>query len=328
MKKFVLTVRRAGTLSSLTSRAASLVVVSLFALSASGCGAIKNSLKPWVCDCDAELACADGSVPRVVEIAPEEGPEVDEEATQPDPGDDIDETQEEKESTLVASSFQVPEARHTIDDEKRANLRRDYSLRAELDDTELVFTGKFSSSPSADALVVSASGQLTMAFGGGGKTTLEDFTGLSEESYVSQLTEPVVAARLVDDGRLELIAQELVEPESEDDTPYVRLSIYKVFGREMARVFEIPIAERLQDGEWKKLREIRFLNGVRARWIEVIDLGENPTPEIYRWNRWEGMFRVPAPVPTAPGRSPVRDIEPDDTSSAPVSLWNLPPELG
>ena len=70
-----------------------------------------------------------------------------------------------------------------------------------------------------------------------------------------------------------------------------RVADRRVVGRAVGRVFDIETAGRTIDfvhrGDEKAIRV-----------SETADGGE--LVSLFRWNPWEGMFRVPAPAPTAP----------------------------
>lgn len=91
---------------------------------------------------------------------------------------------------------------------------------------------------------------------------------------------PVSAIQLVDD-RAEVVVQHEVDGVE-------HLTVCRVIGDAVARVFEIGL-----DG-----RDLMFVHLGDERAIRVRE--QNGSYAVFRWNPWEGMFRVPQRPPTAP----------------------------
>lgn len=285
----------------------------------SGCGAIKNSLKPWVCDCDAQkLACDDGSVPKVVEADPEGGDDSD--GDDPIGSDDGPSDEERMRIALLESNDWIQDdARRELNEQSIKELESQFGLDSELSSEDRVFVGTMARKSPAALAIFKANQKIEVIVESGRDAERDWAASVAPRSFVESITEPAVAGRMVDDGRLELVIQEVLDTES---GPEVHLAVYKVIGVAVARVFGHPIARKDKAGEWQTTHEIRILNGEKARWIEVRPAGSEDDPDRYRWNHWEGMFRIPRPVPTAPGRSPVKPPADEKPVSALIESSN------
>lgn len=263
-----------------------------------GCGAIKNSLKPWVCDCEPEkFACADGSVPEAMAVEEIEEPEEPEEGESFESADGPSDEKKRQHALLEATEFVVSDAMQALDEELIDELESDFGLKSEIAEGHSAFVGPMSRKGERALAVLKPGDEIRVYVDGGKDAEREWKAKVAPQSYVNALERPANAAKMVDDGRLELVIQEVHE--NDDGTATVEIAVYKVIGIAVARVFAHPVADRAEDGSWAKTHDLRILNGERARWIEVtpVDGGD---ASIYRWNHWEGMFRVPRPVPTAP----------------------------
>lgn len=94
------------------------------------------------------------------------------------------------------------------------------------------------------------------------------------------LTGPVRAVQLIDD-RAEVVVSYQVE-----GVDY--FVVCRVIGESIARVLELPL-----EGQ-----TVEFVHLGDERAIRVRELGG--AAHVYRWNKWEGMFRIPTKAPTAP----------------------------
>lgn len=90
----------------------------------------------------------------------------------------------------------------------------------------------------------------------------------------------------------------------EDGSVTYHLGIYQLIGEYIGTAFRQPIARADKDGTVRRLADLRFLHGYDSRIIEWIPLDENGDPVDeplqYKWNHWEGVYRLPGPPPTAP----------------------------
>jgi hypothetical protein len=94
------------------------------------------------------------------------------------------------------------------------------------------------------------------------------------------VAEPLIAVSLVDE-RAELVVRHQLDGRD-------LFTVCRVIGKAIGRVFELELAQNTV--EFVHLGEER---AIRVRSAEA-------PAEVYRWNQWEGMFRIPEPAPTAP----------------------------
>lgn len=139
------------------------------------------------------------------------------------------------------------------------------------DDVLVGFRADFTRSRGDELALLTASGELSIYHG------TERVASLTLGSPLPD--DPALAVRLVDDRT------EIVVRHHEEDRD--RLTICRVIGEAIARVFETDLADR----------EIAFVHLGDERAIRVTDA---EGAAVYRWNKWEGMFRIPTVVPTAP----------------------------
>ncbi len=278
-------------------RHALLIAVIVFG---SGCQTVKGWLRPYVCECQTPLEHATSVHDEYEEDDDPDRASVEHEIA-PTPDEQIDVTESDTHDEAALEEFPivwVSPVDVTVTAE-RDRVKRNYLFRGEADDGRVVIEGEFSSRGQAELAVIEA-----------GKT----FEVYSESARVAQspfvfsappkdLGPFVVASQLIRDGHSEVVTR--VVSKNEAGEQMLELLIWKVIGGEVAIVFRKPLA-RLTDGKWIKLGDVRFLTGQKNRFIEYVptDVGGQPgLPEIYRWNRWEGLFRIPKPIPTAPLRS-------------------------
>lgn len=147
------------------------------------------------------------------------------------------------------------------------------------DDVDAIFQGDFASGgDDADYAIIHSDGTLqfrTSDGAGRGRTSLGELVS-------------VRTVNLIDD-RVELAVEHR-------DGDAIHFSVFRLIGNAAARVFTIELE---RDGTAQNEVDFVALGEERAIRVTSIDA---PTPQVFRWNHWEGMFRVPAPAPTAPPR--------------------------
>jgi hypothetical protein len=268
----------------------------------SGCGAVKGALKPWVCDCPpAEQTCSeDGTV-----LASAEQPILESNLREETESDSQSEPEEVPESTAprtVVDPF--TDAVVTPASPGWPELSASVGLPSELPADALVLRGNFDRRGETEAVMVEPGNRLSI-FGTSRRrldiTLNEDF---SRPEIAKIWGRTSAAATLVSDEVSEIV---VVGLDSSGEIEVVTLSIYKVFGDDIGRVFTTEIGRVGPEGI-TKTAEIEFLGGRRNIAIRRTPLDASGVPdpgraEIYEWNKWEGMFRMPAPPPTAPKRS-------------------------
>lgn len=108
------------------------------------------------------------------------------------------------------------------------------------------------------------------------------------------------AVELVRDGTVQILVHWRQETETGISH---RVGIFKVIGTQIAKIFDREIARqssRFSPWQWRGLYQ--FLRGEEhafIRWISLRDNGAydgRPT-HLYRWNHWEGVYRLPEWMP-------------------------------
>lgn len=279
------------------------VFVVCLALLVSGCGAVKGALKPWVCDCEPrETACADGSAA----LASREQPIVDakpaprkaEDAPDTDGDSAEDDAFDETAPRTVVDPY--VDALVTPASPGWPQLRDATGLPDELPASSKVLRGNFDRRGSIEAAMLVPAKTITIQ--GENRRILsepiaEDF---SVPSIAKNWARPVGAARLVADEVNEILVFGL---DKSGEIELVTFSVYKVFGDRIGRVFTTEVG-RVGPGGVSKTALVEFVGGRRNVGIRLTPLDASGVPdtqrsETYEWNRWEGMFRVPNPPPTA-----------------------------
>jgi hypothetical protein len=289
-------------------------------------------LKPYVCDCtpgataqscpaepdSSKLAASHQAATTVVERASAEA-RLESESDQPSlRALQRNANAEPPKDPLELIDARVDEAVVEISDVSKAEqLQESYGVALQ-DSDALVFTGNYSAQPGDELVVVrpgkdlsiygtdSRIGQLAL----GGDPAASSF---AELGVAADQTKPQ-AVRLVQDGTLQVMLH--WREESEEGTFVYKVGVFKVIGPFVGRIFERTLAvSETEDGELRRRGAYEILRGDShrfIRWIPADDSGELLTEQamVLKWNRWEGVFRVPKPAPTAPKDSELRSKSP------------------
>lgn len=195
----------------------------------------------------------------------------------------------------------VPESTVQFDDtEQREQFEEDHDI--ELGEHAEVFRTRFHADDTT-AIVVHNPGEALEVYENGQVVASVQLDDYEPKSAPPDLIEyPTGAVELVQDETEQL---KVIHTESDEDGRLTyHLVVYKFIGSRIGTIFSEPIATRQQDESVQRLADIRFLHGLDDRRIEWIPLDEegNPADETrqYHWNRWEGVYRIPEPPPTAP----------------------------
>lgn len=164
----------------------------------------------------------------------------------------------------------VPEA--LVASDANADVAGEFD--AKIGEAATLFRGDFARS-SGEELVIVEPAELRVLSSSGKTIAKADLGAIEPDS--------LRAVRLVDD-RLELV---VVRREAADG-PRV-FSVYRVIGSAAAEVFRVDLTDTA----------VEFVHRGDERAIRVTGKGD---PAVYRWNRWEGVFRIPRRAPTAPIR--------------------------
>lgn len=267
--------------------------------SATGCQTVKGWLRPYVCECQTPQEHATAIHDEYEEDDDPEHSSVEHGEDLSTEQADVTESDTHDEAALEEFPVEWVNAVDVADPKERDRVKRNYLFRGEADDGRVVLEGEFSSRNQAELAVVDV-GKTFEVYSDSARVAQSPFLFSAPPKEMGPF---VVSSQLVRDGRAEIITR--VVSTNESGQQVLELAIWKVIGGEVAIVFRKPLA-RLTDGKWVTLGKVRFLTGQRNRFIEYVPSdanGQPGPPEIYRWNRWEGLFRIPKPVPTAPLRS-------------------------
>ena len=279
------------------------IAFTVFALS--GCSTVKGWLRPWVC-ADGACACPCEGTHTVAEHAAQEsddelGDTGDEVAEEPD--EIVTQTEIPKGNPYDEVTIWDPQATIDLaDGDAVEQISENFSTKGvELKAPNQAVRGRFTRR-GGDELVVITPGSEILIFNARG-TVAKRETGrsLSDAQELPMLS--TNGGALIRDGRSEIA---LVTQAKSGDATEVYFSVYKVFGREIGRVFDWKIGE-VHEGRFVPYARVRFLRGDRDPFIEVTPVREGAADEsqrqIFHWNHWEGMFRIPHTPPTAPKRT-------------------------
>lgn len=283
-------------------------------LASAGCQTVKGWLRPWVCECSTPHTNAlEGHAPDEHEgdNEPDEyaahdhesgNDEHDEDYAEPAP-DESDtpeppETAELDEAALMPAELVWTKSVDLSVQEERDRVKNSYIVRGELDASRVLIEGSFGPKGQPEVAILEP-GRTIEIYSDAARVARANFAVTPAPEQFGAF---VVATELVRDARTELVVTGVQT--DVDGRRFVTVSVWKVIGNAVAEVFERPIAAEV-NGAWQPVARVRFLTGQKHRFIEYTPLeGEGKdTPQIFRWNRWEGMFRVPAAAPTAPRRT-------------------------
>lgn len=302
----------------------------LISLALSGCQTMRGVLKPYVCDCSAEtasqscptdreeqsltaVALSQQKTERAVSHAREEAlPDSDDETPSLRKLERAEKKKKEpKVDPMKVAEPEVEDARVELDaDDESERLQDSFGIELPDDGDGFAFTGNFTPNAGEELAVVHAGRDLAF-YGSDGRIAhlpldIEWDASTFEELELEAARTTPQAVRLVRDGTLQI----LLHWREEDDDGHVayKVGAFKVIGAFVGRIFEETLATReAPDGELRRRGTYEFLHGEShhyVRWIPADDTGELliDQAEVLQWNRWEGVYRVPKPPPTAPQR--------------------------
>lgn len=298
----------------------------IFVVVLAGCSTTQEVLEPRVCDYEAERAevrddcerqtleivgaIASHEIDRAFDHAVSDGEETARELQrmaqrEDDEADDLyrdpEELAEEPINPVVADSpveFESEEAREDFEEAHDLELT---------DDVE-VFRGRFKPGEPRTTAVHRPGQSLRLYDPRGQSVSSVDLSSYEQRlPPADEISDfPTGAVELVQDGSDQL---KLLHAESDDQGRITyHLSVYKFIGSRIGTIFSQPIAVReAADEPVHTLARVRYLHGLDHRiieWTPIDEEGEQTEePTHYEWNRWEGVYRVPKPPPTAPTSS-------------------------
>ncbi len=298
-----------------TSRSAALFGAVIAVLS-SACAPAQQWLEPRVCDCsqdieeartEAEPTPAEMAVPpasvhveyahaRATEDGEQQARELEAGAeSDDDPYLDPEDLAEYPVNPVVDDS-QI--GLETEDDLRDFEERYD----TEVSDTDRAFHINIGGN-APSAVAIHRPGQALEIYADGRRIDSLELDEYDDQPVVEELTDyPAGPVELISDGTEQL---KLFHARTDDDgsTTY-EVSFYKVIGSRIGTIFRKPIAVRNADQSLVRHADIRFLHGIDHRVIQWIEFDDEQQPggepELYEWNHWEGVYRIPEPPPTAP----------------------------
>ncbi|MFW5967230.1 MAG: hypothetical protein ACOCV2_06910, partial [Persicimonas sp.] len=201
-----------------------------------------------------------------------------------------------------------------VEDDDREELGQKYNV--DLDDEDVtVFEGNFSvTEDGTQLLVIEQTKRMTVYSHDRKLAELEldgqpGVEGFEELDFEADQLEPR-AVRLVKDDTFQVM---LFWREEDDEGEFAyKVAAFKPIGEFIGRIFERTLATRAgEDEELERRGAFEVLRGDDdrfVRWIPADDNGELLTDEaeILEWNKWEGVYRVPEPPPTAPDDEDLR----------------------
>lgn len=195
----------------------------------------------------------------------------------------------------------LPEAALAVaDEEKRQAFEETHGV--DLSDEPRLYRSHFESS-SRSTIAVHRPGDAIELYGEGelqASLPLNDYDDVPIPDEIAQFSMGAIDLVRGDTTQLKLVHAE----RHDDGEITYHVAVYKLIGDKIGTIFRKPIASQHNGDDLRRLADLRFLHGVDHRIIEWIPLEENGEPsgdpQRYRWNRWEGVYRIPMPPPTAP----------------------------
>ncbi len=185
---------------------------------------------------------------------------------------------------------------------QRSEAEQKYTVSLATDPNIHVMTGEFF--PEQDNLVIITPGNSIKIYAGGRLAAQRPLPKQDSTANLSELTADIaLPVRLVQNDSLQILIYS-AEPQTGGAILY-KARVYKVFGNEIGVIFDQTIAKReAKDQPIQRIGQLEFLHGMNHRFIRLTAVDKKGTPatepRIFRWNRWEGAYRVPTPPPTAP----------------------------
>lgn len=319
------------------------LIVALLTVALTGCSTVRNTLKPWVCDCaEEDMTCpvesddqllAEHGDPAHGDHAHgdhtqgdhEHGDEYDEDEHDLAYGGEHDEPQApslrtlrrsaqkeaaEEASTETEESLQPVDAviaRATLDvstEEARRAVAASRGIQVAPEAGLVVLGGTFVRGEESTAVLIPGK-NLRVYYEGSitAQRRLEHHAQGVDLSVVAE--EPVAAVQLVRDGSTQILVH-YAERSPEGATLY-RVAVYKVIGPEVGTVFEQTLARRASDDDpIEHIGRFRVLEGKNHRFIEWIHLDAEGNPAgPPQILRWNHWEGVFRP-PTPPPTAPRR----------------------
>lgn len=214
----------------------------------------------------------------------------------------------------------VAKARVKLDE----RIQSAYSISLGEDDRAQIFTGNFSTQ-TGNELVVLRPGKDIVAYSTDERVARLDLAGDAAPEAFAELgldLDPsgIEAVELVHDDTLQLLLHWRVKTEAGDFA--YKMSVLKVIGPFFAHVFTRTLAtSKTKDGPLHRVGTYEVLSGTAnrdIRWIPANEAGKLQVSKavVLKWNKWEGMYRVPGPPAAAPKRKNLHASETPNTAAS------------
>ncbi|MBA2663809.1 MAG: hypothetical protein H0U74_16090 [Bradymonadaceae bacterium] len=300
-----------------------------------GCSTIRSTLKPWVCDCTVQHAESstgddesdehdhDEDIDTSEDAAHAQNSRNDEEGMEAMGEEESEEGTGQPNFRTVARASEADQAAAlkiahapasvvesiasvdtTSADERRA-FEQKFGISIPSNPETRVLVGNFLRNEENAAVIIP--GNSIKIYTGGRLAAQRSLTNQDARHRLdgieaSELVQPV---RLVRNGTLQILVH-YAQVEASGAIVY-KVAIYKVIGSDIGSIFDETLARReAADQPLKRQGAYEFLQGKNHRFIRwtALDADGQPLsqPAVLRWNRWEGVYRVPVAPPTAPKR--------------------------
>lgn len=313
-----------------TSRFVPTIAIIAASLTLGGCAAVKDMLRPMVCDCSTPAPVASQCPPRQqtpVERPARRAPSPPPEALAvadgqlPDVASDPDNAGADEATPQRRTIRRAPEEDplEPVDvrlegaarDSASSDLRERFPIPSDLPEDARILVANFDHRPGDDLAVVEA-GRRIQIFNAGGRIATLDIApeGAAEPAPPDLDLDEAVAVSLFDDQRAQILTH--WTQSREDGSSTVHVALFQVITPFVGTAFTAELARKDSDSQtWTPLGNYEFLRGTQNREIRWIPANQDgqfdvDSATILRWNRWEGVFRVPTPPPTAPVRKPLQ----------------------
>ncbi len=192
----------------------------------------------------------------------------------------------------------------------KAHASLNATHKANLSSKDLAFSARFASHVSAEtpALIAVQGDTLTYWQSAEKVAVLKNVQLLSQDELEPfGVKQPVLPVQLLGDGTTQLLVWRSVKT-TRGDTLY-KITLYQVVGRYFSKAFDQTLARRDKDAsQLTHVARFEVSPGKKVAALSITPLDDKgklltQQRQRFEWNPWEAMFRVPAPVHTAPKRN-------------------------
>jgi hypothetical protein len=299
----------------------------VIALLASGCAAIKGMLKPMVCDC-AEASATSAECPAQPEQEPDDTSVLTLARTEVSASTD----RAEKAANVVSTDTATPDKRTIAreqqtpkhdplelveptldkavvasdDEDTLAQLKSTYPIDSDLPKDAVLVTANFDAGE-GDELAVVQPGRRIQIFNKSKRLAEFKFSTTTAATGPEKTDRSgTKAVEIVRDGTAQILTH-WTEKDEDGGVTY-KVGVFKLIESYIGTAFEAELAQKAPESDtFDSTGTYEFLRGndhVFIRWIPTTEEGDFDASEatVYKWNQWEGVYRIPKPPPTAPKR--------------------------